>query len=287
MSAEKPARKRRDVKKWLCVPLYVWSALFVALPLCYVAGVSFLTRDATWGVRQEFTLANYRMLLDPIYLRVFADSIHTAFLCTALALLIGYPFAYAMAKASPRRRAMLMVLVIVPFWMSALIRTYGWMIFLRANGPVNGLLKSLGLIARPLKLLYTQAAVVLGLVYNMLPFTILPCYTALEHMDWNAVAAARDLGAKPARAFFTITLPLTMGGVMSGVTLTFVPCMGIFFISDLMGGGKTVLIGNLIQNQLLSARNTPFGAALAMVMLLLTALVMWAQKKAGGETRLF
>ncbi len=277
---------KKNRRKWLCAPLYAWATLFVALPLVYVAGVSLCKRDAVWGVSPEFTLENYRALFNPSYLRVFVDSLRTAALSTLISLLVGYPFAYAMAKASPARRAALMVLVIVPFWTSALIRTYGWMLFLRANGPVNSLLKALGLIRRPLKLLYTPAAVYLGYVYTMLPFTILPCFTALESMDWDVVAAARDLGARPARAFFTVTLPLSLGGVMSAVTLTLVPSMGIFFISDLLGGGKTVLIGNLIQNQILAARNTPMGAALSMVMLALTALIMWLQRKTGGETRL-
>ena len=277
---------KKDRRKWFCAPLYIWVTLFVALPLVYVAGVSLCKRDAVWGVTPEFTLENYRALFNPSYLRVFADSFRTSAVAAVISLLVGYPFAYAMAKSSPARRAALMVLVIVPFWTSALIRTYGWMLFLRANGPVNSLLKSLGLIRRPLKLLYTPGAVYLGYVYTMMPFAILPCFTALESMDWHAVEAARDLGARPARAFFTVTLPLTMGGVMSAVTLTLVPSMGIFFISDLLGGGKTVLIGNLIQNQILTARNTPMGAALSMAMLALTALILWIQRRTGGETRI-
>lgn len=277
----------KSKKTWLSLPMYVWVVLFVLLPLLYVFGVSFYTRDATWGYTNEFTMANYRMLLDPTYLRVFLDSLLTAAATSLLAMLIGYPFAYAMAKASPKRRTLLMVLVIVPFWTSGLIRTYGWRIILLANGPINTLLQSLGIIERPLKLLYTQGAVLLGLVYTVLPFMILPCYTRIEQMDWHTVEAARDLGATPARAFWTVTLPLTKSGIISGLTLTFVPSMGLFFISDLLGGSKTILIGNLIQNQLLTARNTPFGAALSVVLLLLTALILWLQRRGGGETTLF
>ena len=277
----------KSKRTWLSLPLYVWAVLFVALPLLYIVGVSFFARDATWGVTSELTLDNYARMFDPMYLRVFGESFLTAAVTSVLTLLIGYPFAYAMAKASPKRRTMLMVLVIVPFWTSALIRTYGWIILLRANGPINAALQALGLIERPLKLLYTQGAVFLGLAYTMLPFMILPCFTRIEQMDWHTVEAARDLGATPSRAFLTVTLPLTRAGIISGLTLTFVPSMGIFFISDLMGGSKTMLIGNLIQDQLLRARNTPFGAALAVVMLLLTALVLWLQRRAGGETTLF
>ena len=142
---------------------------------------------------------------------------------------------------------MLMVLVVVPFWTSALVRTYGWMILLRANGPINAALQALGWIERPLKLLYNNGAVLLGLVYTLLPFMILPCFTALERMDWSTVEAARDLGATPWHAFYTVTLPLTRSGIMSGITLTFVPSMGIFYIAELLGGSKSVLLGNLIQ----------------------------------------
>ncbi len=279
--------QRFSKRTFLCVPLYLWAFVLVILPLMYVVGVSFFTRGASWGMTDTLTTANYTRLLDPLYLKVFGDSIVTALVTSAITLLIGYPFAYCMAKSSPKRRMLLMVLVIVPFWTSALIRTYGWMILLRANGPINALLQALGLIDRPLKLLYTQGAVLLGFVYTLLPFMILPCYTAIERMDWRVVEAARDLGASPSRAFLTVTLPLTLSGVISGITLIFVPSMGMFFISDLMGGSKTVLVGNLIQDQLLKARNTPFGAAVAVALMALTALVLWLQRRAGGETTLF
>lgn len=277
----------KSKKTLLCIPMYTWAILLVGLPLLYILGVSFLTRDATWGTTDTLTLANYRMILDPTYLKVFGQSIVTAAIACAAVLLLGYPFAYCMAKSKPRRRTMLMILVIVPFWTSALIRTYGWMILLRANGPINTLLMNLGLIDRPLKLLYTDGAVLLAFVYTLLPFMILPCYTAIERMDWRTVEAARDLGATPPKAFATVTLPLTAPGIISGLTLTFVPSMGMFFISDLMGGSKTILVGNLIQDQMLKARNTPFGAALAVVMLALTALVLYLQRRAGGEATLF
>ena len=279
--------KKTSKRTLLCLPMYLWAVLLVGLPLLYILGVSFFARGATWGVSDTLTLDNYRLLFSSTYLKVFADSLRTAFFTSAIVLLLGYPFAYGMAKASPKRRTLLMILVIVPFWTSALVRTYGWMILLRANGPVNTFLQWLGLIDRPLKLLYTQGAVLLGFVYALLPFMILPCFTAIERMDWRTVEAARDLGATPARAFFTVTLPLTLSGIVSGLTLTFVPSMGLFFISDLMGGSKTVLIGNLIQDQLLRARNTPFGAALAVAMLVLTALVLWLKRRVGGETTLF
>lgn len=227
---------KKDRRKWLCAPLYIWVTLFVALPLVYVAGVSLCKRDAVWGVTPEFTLENYRALFNPSYLRVFADSFRTSAVAAVISLLVGYPFAYAMAKSSPARRAALMVLVIVPFWTSALIRTYGWMLFLRANGPVNSLLKSLGLIRRPLKLLYTPGAVYLGYVYTMMPFAILPCFTALESMDWHAVEAARDLGARPARVFFTVTLPVVLPAVAAGMLMAFAMSLDDVIISYFVTG---------------------------------------------------
>ncbi len=283
-------KKQQGIKQrrmFLCIPMYAWAVLLTGLPLLYVLGLSFFERDATWGVSSTFTLSNYAMLFDPTYFQVFIDSIKTALLTSALTTVIGYPFAYAMARADKKRRTLLMILVIVPFWTSALIRTYGWMILLRANGPINEILRALGIIDRPLKLLYTQGAVLLSFVYTLLPFMILPCYTIIERMDWHVVEAARALGASPARAFTTVTLPLTFPGIVSGITLIFVPSMGMFFISDLMGGAKTVLLGNLIQDQLLRARNKPFGAALSVALMGLTALVLWGQYRAGGETTLF
>lgn len=279
--------KKMSKKTLLCVPMYLWAILFVSLPLTYIVGISFLERDPVWGMSSITTLANYKKLFEPQTLRVFGSSMVTSGIASAVALVVGYPFAYFMAKLSPKRRALVMVLVVVPFWTSALIRTYGWMTLLRADGPINTLLKNLGVIKRPLKMLYSQGAVYLAFVYTMLPFMILPCFTAIERMDFVAVEAARDLGAGPVRAFCTVTLPLTAPGIMTGLTLTFVPGMGLFFLSDLMGGSKTMLVGNLISDQMLGARNQPFGAALAVAMLLMTAFVLWLQRRAGGEVSLF
>lgn len=277
----------KERKTLLCVPMYLWAILFVAIPLLYIVGVSLFARDAVWGVSETLTTENYRRLGSPETLKVFGSSLLLAGACSMCALLIGYPFAYLMAKMSARWRLLVMVLVIIPFWTSALIRTYGWMILLRADGPINALLKALGIVQRPAKLLYTQGAVYLAFVYTMLPFMILPCFTTIERMDFSVVEAARDLGASPARAFLTVTLPLTASGIVSGFTLTFVPGMGLFFLSDLMGGGKMMLVGNLISIQFTTARNFPFGSALAVAMLLLTALVLYVERRAGGEVNLF
>ena len=267
----------------MSLPMAIWMFLFVALPLLYVLGSSLYERQESWGVSDRFTLDNYRMLLNPIYWSVFVDSVKLAVQCTALTFLVGYPFAYCMVKSAPRWRVLLMLLVIIPFWTSALMRTYGWMILLRANGPINSALLGLGWIDRPLKLLYTHGAVLLGMTYMLLPFMVLPCYNAIDRMDWRTVEAARDLGAPPWRAFLTVTLPLTVPGIVSGCVLVFVPTMGLYFISDLMGGGKTALIGWLIHDQMLKARNPPFGAALSVVLVGLTVVVVFIQRKLGGR----
>jgi spermidine/putrescine transport system permease protein len=257
--------------------------LFTALPLIYILGISFYQRDETWGVTSILTLDNYRRLFDPVYIRVFADSIGLAVQATLLSLLAGYPFAYAMSKAKPKRRAALMLLVIIPFWTSSLMRIYGWMILLQANGPINSMLLKLGVIARPAKLLFTHGAVLLGMVYTLLPFMILPCHTAIERLDARVTDAARDLGASPARAFLTVTLPLTVPGILSGCMLVFVPTMGLYYVYDLLGGGKGAILGRVIHDQMLSARNPPFGAALSVALIALTGVVVALQRRLGGK----
>ena len=168
----------------------------------------------------------------------------------------------------------MMFLIMVPFWTSSLIRIYGWLIVLQAKGIFNGILQALGLIDEPLKILYTYPAVLVGMVYALLPFMILAVYSSVEKMDWSLVEAARDLGASPAKAFLTVTLKLTLPGLMSGIILTFVPSMGLFFIADILGGNKIVLVGSLIQDQLTRGSNWPFAAALAMVLTIMTTLLI-------------
>lgn len=169
--------------------------------------------------------------------------------------------------------------VMIPFWTNALVRIYGWKIFLRADGVVNTVLQGLGVIDEPLKLLYTYGAVLVGMVYSLLPFMILPVYNSVQKMDWSLVEAARDLGASRARAFLTVTLPRTLPGLLSGVVLVFVPSIGLFFLSDILGGAKIMLVGNLIRNEMLNARDLPFAAALAVVMMVMTMLILLLYRK--------
>lgn len=276
-------RNRPSLTRWLILPMGIFALLFIALPLVYVLWLSFLERGALFGVTNQTTLENYRRILDIQVGRVLLDSLKVALGTTVLTLLIGYPFGYYMARAKPRWRTLLMLLVIVPFWTNALVRVYGWRILLMANGPVNSLFLALGLIDKPLKLLYNRGAVLLGMVYSLLPFMILPSYSSVDKMDWQCEEAARDLGSGPWRAFCTVTLPLTLPGIMAGCVLVFVPSMGIFFISDLMGGAQVTLIGNLIRDQLLKARDWPFSSALSIVLLGVTTLILWLYRRAGGK----
>lgn len=267
-------------KLWLTVlPLYLSTILLVAIPLMYIIILSFLKKDAIWGVTNEFTLNNFIKIFDPIYLKTFGDSLVLAFSTTIITLLLGYPFGYFMAKLAPKKRSIIMLLVVIPFWTNALVRIYGWIILLRTNGVLNSILLNLGLIDEPIKILYTYGAVLIGMVYSLLPFMILSIYTSAEKIDWSLIEAAKDLGATSFQAFFTITLKLTLPGILSGVVLVFIPSVGLFFISDLLGGGKIMLIGNLIKNQLLVSRDWPFGAALSVAMMVMTLIIIWIYTK--------
>lgn len=277
------AAKREERRRALmALPMQLWVVAFIGVALLYIVGLSFLAKGEALSVTGEATLENYARLLDPKYPKALWLSIRLAALTTLFSLLLGYPFAYFMARVSPRWRAWLMILIIAPFWTNALIRIYGWKILLYANGPINQLLQGLGLIQKPLKLLYTQGAVLIGMVYAMIPFVILPIYTGMERMDWAAVEAARDLGASPIKAFLTVTVPMTRSSLQAACVLTFLPSVGLIFLSDILGGANTALWGNLVQDELLKSRDLPFAAALSVVLLLLTAIVIVLYRRAGG-----
>ena len=273
---------------WICVvPLYLFTLLFVLGPMLYMVAVSFATNNPSgYGFQWKPTLENFRKILDPIYLQCFVQSFKLAFATTGICILIGYPFGYFMGKLSERGKKIMMFLIMVPFWTSSLIRIYGWLIVLQAKGLFNWVLQTLGLIEEPLKILYTYPAVLIGMVYALLPFMILAVYSSVEKMDWSLVEAARDLGASPAKAFLTVTLKLTLPGLMSGIILTFVPSMGLFFIADLLGGNKIVLVGSIIQEQLTKGRNIPFAAALSAVLMVLTSLMIRLYRKVTGASEL-
>ena len=267
-------------------PLYLFTVVFLVGPFIYMLVLSFLTRAETWGIVNEFTFGNYLKILRPVYLNTFIESIKLALLVTALIVLVGYPYGYYMAKLPPQNRGLMLMLVMVPFYTSSLMRLYGWIIVFRANGVLDKFLMALGLIQKPLKLLYTYPAVVVGMVYALLPFMILSVYSSVEKMDWSLVEAARDIGANPRKAFFTVTWPLTMPGLMTGVILTFVPSMGLFFIADILGGNKIVLVGSVIQEQLMKVHDWPFAAALSVILMLMMTLMILLYRKITGSSEM-
>lgn len=273
-------KKKKTPGLFLTVlPLYVFTICFVAGPLLYMIALSFATPGAGSSTIWKFTLDNYRKIGEPVYLQSFIQSFQLAITSTVLIVLLGYPFGYFMAELSEKGKKRMMLLIMIPFWTSSLIRMYGWILILQAKGVLNTLLLKLGLIEEPLKILYSYPAVVIGMIYALLPFMILSVYSSVEKMDWSLVEAARDLGAGPAKAFFTITLKLTLPGLLTGVILTFIPSMGLFFIADILGGNKIVLVGSVIQDQLTRGSNWPFAAALAVVLMILTSLMIFVYRK--------
>jgi len=256
------------------LPIYLTTLLFVVGPLVYMIALGFMTRAEGWGVVSTFTLQNYINIFQPVYLRTFGQSIRLALISTALIALFGYPFGYFMAKLDSNWRKIVSFLLIVPFWTSSLMRLYGWIVIFRANGTLDGILMGTGITSEPLRLLYTYPAVVVGMVYVLVPFMIYSVYSSAEKLDWSLVEAARDLGATRLQAFVTVSLKLTLPGLLSGVILTFIPSMGLFFIADILGGNKVVLVGSVIQEQLMRSRNWPFAAALAAMLMLMTTLFM-------------
>lgn len=272
-------KKKQDMWSFSVIPLYAFTLVFVVGPLLYMIALSFATNKEGYGVDWQFTLENYKRISDPVYLDTFIQSLKLAFTSTLSIMLLGYPFGYFMAKLSGKWKSRVMLFLMLPFWINSLIRLYGWIVILQTKGALNGFLMRLGLIDEPLKLLYSYPAVLLGMIYTLLPFMILSVYSSAEKLDWSLVEAARDLGANAVQAFFTVTLKMTLPGLLSGMILTFIPSMGLFFIADILGGNKIVLVGSLIQDQMTRGSNWPFAAALAVALTLLTTLIIYLYRK--------
>lgn len=264
-------------------PAGLWLLLFQGVPLLLILAMSFGTRTGTGAVKYGFSMVNYQRFADPLYLKILLNSFLVALAVTALTLLIGYPLAYFIAAQPPHARNRWLFLVIIPFWTSMLIRTYGWIFLLRSNGLINTLLIKLHIIGQPLELLYNEGAAMLGLVYMLLPFMVLPIYTSVEKLDPSLIRAAYDLGARPVRAFLSVILPLTLPGVAAGSVLVMVPSIGLFYVADLLGGAKTVLIGNLIQRQFTTARDWPFGSAASVILTVVTLVLIMLYVRSGGK----
>lgn len=281
------ARRTPGPLAWLMLaPLLLWLAVFVIVPAGILAFYSFCQRDELGRVVFAFSLENYARVLDPVYRGIFLRSIGYAAVTTVICLAAGFPAAWFMARAPEKWRQRLLLLLMIPFWTSFLIRTYAWIAILRSDGLLGGLLNYAGLISAPLELLYTPVAVLIGLVYTYLPFMILPIYSSAEKVDGALIEAAHDLGCGPLRVFSHVILPLTKPGIYAGVLLVFVPAIGMFAITDLMGGARVPMIGNVIQNQFFQARDWPFGAALGVVFTLMFVTAYWVWQRHGeGRTR--
>lgn len=266
------------------LPAYVWMILTFVLPLFYIVMISFCKKGENWGIVYEFTLENYWKILDPLYLQIIGKSFAVAFMTTAVTLLIGYPFAYLLAGLSKKAQRILLVFLVVPFWTNAVIRIYGWYIILQGKGVINTALSAFGLPG--FDMLYTDGAVELGTIYTLLPLMILPIYNAVEKIDKQLLEASRDLGADKFTVFRTVIWKLSLPGVISGCLMVFIPSIGFFYISDMMGGSNVILLGNLIKTQFLEARNWPFGAALSVIMALLSLLFIALYRKLTHGSRI-
>jgi spermidine/putrescine transport system permease protein len=257
----------------------LWFLLFVLVPNLLILGVSFLERGETEYVRFAFSLDSYKQIFTSVYFRVFTNSFKLAIIATVVCLAVGYPFSYRLARMTGRARQILFMLIIIPFWTSSLIRTYAIMVVLKTNGLLNKTLLWLGVINQPLEILYTGTAVVIGIVYSLLPFMILPLYASMEKLDRTYIEASADLGAGRIQTFTRIIIPLTMPGIIAGCTLVFLPALGLFYIPDIMGGAKELLIGNLIKNQFLTARDWPMGSAVSVALTIVMAVLLLAYYK--------
>lgn len=262
------------LRAWFLAPARLVNLVCFVLPPCIVLAYSLLSRGVYGGVELPWTFDNYRRLVDPLYAGIFLRSLWIAGLSTALGLVLGFPLAWFIARADRKRRNLYLNLVMIPFWTSFLVRTYAWMFLLRDTGLINTALMSVGLISEPLPLLYNNGAVMLGLVYGYLPFLVLPLYTSLEKIDPSMLEAAADLGAKPSTAFWTVVVPMAKPGMRAGSILVFISCIGTYLTPDLLGGSKTIMIGNVVQNQFTAARDWPFGAACSLVLMGLVMLFL-------------
>jgi len=271
----------------LVSPALLWWAGLLVLPVGLVLAYSFFQRGTYGGVVYDWTFDNYRRAFDPLYLSVLWFSLRVAVEATVISLLIGYPVALFVATRPARLRTVLLVLIILPFWTSLLIRTYAWIVLLNDAGLINRVLRDSGLVDEPVRLLYNEFAIVIGMVSTYLPLMVLPIYAALERLGSELAEASADLGANAWKRLWTVMVPLTLPGIAAGCIFVFVPTLGNFLIPDLLGGGRRQMVGNLIQGQFLKARDWPFGATLAVSLIaMLLALVLvqgWLARRGGDR----
>lgn len=267
-------KSRKYFQNVVITTVDAWLVLFVFMPNLMIIGTSFLTRDDTHLIKMVFSFDNYTRLFDPLYAEVLLHSLNMAIIATLCCLVIGYPFAFILARLPEKVRPLLLFLLIVPFWTNSLIRIYGLKLFLSTRGYLNEVLLWIGIIDKPLRIMYTPEAVILGLIYILLPFMVMPLYSSIEKLDKPLLEAARDLGASKLQTFIRIIIPLTMPGIIAGCLLVMLPAMGLFYVSDLMGGAKNLLIGNVIKVQFLNIRDWPFGAATSITLTIVMGLML-------------
>lgn len=260
--------------KLLAFPGLLWLALFFALPLVFMLIISFYERGLFGQLVPAFTISNYLRFFEVLYLSILLDTLVVSVATTIGTLLLAYPLAYYITRLPRAQQMIWLIVIMIPFWINFLVRSYAWVIILRSQGVVNTTLINLGIIDVPLALLYNWGSVMLGMIYTLLPFMVLPLYVSLEKVESNKLEAAYDLGARPWQAFWYVTLPLTKPGVVIGSILVFVSSLGMFVVPDIMGGARSMLLGNVIQNQFLSARDWPFGAAISVIMMLISGLLI-------------
>ena len=270
--------------KWFTtVPVILYALLFIALPILYIFIISFFKSDSYGGMIHVFSLINYFELFNGVYLKVILQSLFIAGLTTLLCILIAYPFAICVSHKSEKVQKVLMTLIMVPFLTNSLIRMYGWIVLLRKSGVINQFFIGAGIIDAPLNLMYNNFGIILGMVYTLLPFMILPLYSSVSTIDKKLIEAASDLGASKWKIFKKIILPMTKPGLFNGSLMVFTPALGYFFVVDILGGGKMMILGNLIKNQFLTARNWPFGAAISVLLIIVTYSLIAYYRKKGGK----
>ena len=261
------------LRAWFLAPSWLWLWVLFVAPFAIVLAYSLLTRGPYGGLGPPWTAENFARLADPLYLMILLRSFVVAAVATAVCLVLAFPLALFISRSGPRKN-LYMQLVMLPFWTSFLVRTYAWLFLLRDTGLINTVLQHLGLIRQPLPLLYNDGAVLLGLVYGFLPFMVLPIYATLERLDPALVEAAADLGARPWTTLWRVVIPLAQPGIRAGAILVFIPCLGSYLTPDLLGGGRTVMIGNLVQNQFTTARDWPFGSAVSLALMAIVAVLV-------------
>lgn len=265
----------RTATLWL---IWGWLLIFALLPNILVIAVSFLTRDSSAFISLPVSIDSYIRIIDPLYFEVFVHSLWMAGITTVICLLLGYPFAWLISKAKVRWQPLLMMLLILPFWTNSLVRTYALKLLFANNGLINKSLLAIGVIDAPIDILYTQGAVIAGLTYLLFPFMVLPLYAVFTDLRNDMLLASQDLGASKTQTFWHVVLPLTTPGIISGVLLVLLPAMGMFYVADILGGSRNLLVGNIIKNQFLDARDWPFGAAASVLLTLAMAVLLLAYR---------